>query len=82
LELSAPHEPLMIASERLTVPYIFNSRLSYSLIDEVEVITPELVLRGFIVYLDMEGAYGDLRGEDDHGPVHQEEMRLSSSPTG
>jgi hypothetical protein len=68
--------------ECLVVPCIFNSRLPSSLIDEVNVITSELVLRGFIVCLDTEGAHGDLRGEDGLGPIHKEERRLSSSLTG
>jgi hypothetical protein len=33
LELSAPHEPLMVAPEHLLVAYIFNNRLPSSLID-------------------------------------------------
>jgi hypothetical protein len=72
----------MIALERLAVPCIFNSRLPSSLVDEVDVFMPELVLHGFIVCLDMEGAHGDLRGEDGLDPVHQEERCHSSSPSG
>jgi hypothetical protein len=82
LELSAMHEPLMIVLECLAVPHIFNSGLPSSLIDEVDVIMPELVLHGFIICLDTEGAHGDLRGEDDLSPIHQEEGCLSSSLTG
>jgi hypothetical protein len=52
LEHSAAHEPLLVAFECLTVPCIFNSRLSSSFIDEVDILTPELVLCGFIVCLD------------------------------
>jgi hypothetical protein len=52
----------MIAPERLAVPCIFNSRLSSSLVDEVDIFMLELVLRGFIVCLDTEGDNGDLRG--------------------
>jgi hypothetical protein len=33
LELSAPHEPLMVASECLLVACIFNTRLPSSLVD-------------------------------------------------
>jgi hypothetical protein len=76
------HKLLMIASENLVVPCIFNSRLSSSLINEVDIFTPKLVLRGFIVRLDTEGAHGDLRGEDGFSPIHQEERRLCSSLTG
>jgi hypothetical protein len=62
----------MIAPKPLVVPFIFNNRFPSLLIDEIDVITPELVLRGFIVCLDIEGAHGDLRGEDGLVPVHQE----------
>jgi hypothetical protein len=51
LELSAMHEPLAIAPEHLVVSCILNSRLSSLLINEVDIFTPELVLRGFVVYL-------------------------------
>jgi hypothetical protein len=74
----------MIAPERLAVPCIFNSRLSSSLVDEVDIFMLELVLRGFIVCLDTEGDNGDLRGgggEDGLGSIHQEERCLSSRPT-
>jgi hypothetical protein len=60
----------MIVSERLAVPCIFNSRLPSSLIDEVNVIMVELVRCSFIVCMDMEGAHGDLRWEDDLSPIH------------
>jgi hypothetical protein len=53
LELSAAHEPLLIAFECLTAPCIFNIRLSSPFIDEVNILAPELVLCGFIVCLDM-----------------------------
>jgi hypothetical protein len=49
LELSATHELLLVAFEFLVVLYIFNSRLPSSFIDEVNILTPELVLRGFII---------------------------------
>jgi hypothetical protein len=48
LELPASHEPLVIALECLTVLCVFDSCLRSSLIDEVDVITRELVLRGWI----------------------------------
>jgi hypothetical protein len=64
------HESLMIATEHMAVPCIFNSRLPSSPIDEVDIITSELVLHDFIVCLDTEGAHGDLRGEDGLSPVH------------
>jgi hypothetical protein len=52
LELSSLHEPLMVAPERLPVACIFNSGLLSSLVDHVDIITPELVLCDFIVCLD------------------------------
>jgi hypothetical protein len=52
-ELSASHELLVVAPECLSVACIFISRLPYLLIDQVDILTPDLVLRGFIVYLDM-----------------------------
>jgi hypothetical protein len=82
LELSAPHEPLVVAPERLPVACIFNSRLPSSLVDQFDILTPELVLRGFIVCLDTQRAHGDFRGKDDLGPIHHEERRLSRGSTG
>jgi hypothetical protein len=52
LELSATHEPLLVVFECLAVPCIFYSRLSSSLIDEVDIFTPELVLCGFVICMD------------------------------
>jgi hypothetical protein len=52
LELSATHEPLLVAFECLTGPCIFNSRLPSSFIDEVDIFASELVLRGFVICLD------------------------------
>jgi hypothetical protein len=81
LELSALHEPLVIAPERLLVACIFNSRLPSSLIDQVDILTPELVLRGFVVCLDTQRAHGDFWGKDGLGPIHHEERRLSLGST-
>jgi hypothetical protein len=53
---------MVIAPERLIVLCISKSCLPSSLIDEVDIITPELVLRGFVVCLDTEGDHGGLRG--------------------
>jgi hypothetical protein len=53
LELSATYEPLLVAFECFAVPCIFYSRLPSSLIDEVNIFMPELVLCGFIICLDM-----------------------------
>jgi hypothetical protein len=52
LELSAAHEPLLVAFECLAVPCIFNSRLPSLFINEVDILTPELVLCSFVVCLD------------------------------
>jgi hypothetical protein len=68
LELSAAHKLFVVALKCLPVPCIFNSRLPSSLINQVDIFTPKLVLRGFIVHLDMERAHGDLRGEDGLSP--------------
>jgi hypothetical protein len=76
------HEPMMITSERLAVPCVFYHRLPSLLVDEIDIFTRELVLRGFVICLDTEGAHGDLRGEDDISPVHQEQRRLFDCPTG
>jgi hypothetical protein len=70
------HKPLVIASERLTVPCISESWLSYSLVDEVDIITPELVLRGFVICLNTRGDHGDFWGDNRLDPIHQEERRL------
>jgi hypothetical protein len=52
LELSAMHKLLLVVFQCLVVPCIFNSRLSSSFIDEVDILVPELVLRDFIICLD------------------------------
>jgi hypothetical protein len=52
LKLSIVHEPLLVAFECMAMPCIFNSRLSSSFIDEVDILAPELVLCGFVVCLD------------------------------
>jgi hypothetical protein len=62
LELPAMHEPLMIAPECLMVLCILDSCLPSSFVDKVDVIISELVLRGFIICLDVEVAHGELRG--------------------
>jgi hypothetical protein len=61
LELSATHEPLMIMLYRLAVPCIFYCRIPSSLIDEDDIFTPELVLRGYVICLNTEGAHGDTK---------------------
>jgi hypothetical protein len=49
------HEPLVIAPERMTVLCILDSCLPSPIIDEVDIITLELVLRGFVICLDTGG---------------------------
>jgi hypothetical protein len=51
LELPASHKPLVVAHERLPVACIFNSSLPSSLVDQVNILTLELVLRGFVICL-------------------------------
>jgi hypothetical protein len=82
LELFASHELLMVAPKRLLVVCIFNSRLPSSLVGQVNIITLELVLRGFIIGLDTQRAHGDLRGEGSLNPIHYEERRLARGSTG
>jgi hypothetical protein len=53
------HKPLVITSEHLAVPCILESRLLSSFVDEVNIITPELVLCGFVVCLNTRGDLGD-----------------------
>jgi hypothetical protein len=81
LELFALHEPLVVAPECLSVTCIFNSRLPSSLIYQVNIVTPELVLRGFIICRDTQRAQGDFGGKDGLGPIHHEERRLSHGST-
>jgi hypothetical protein len=82
LELPATHEPLVIAPEHLMVPCFLDSCLPSSLINEVDVITPELVLRGFVICLDTGGTHGDFWGKDSLSSVHQEERCLPRDSTG
>jgi hypothetical protein len=53
LDLSAAHESLLVAFECLMVLCIFNRRLTSSFIDEVDILVSELILRDFVVCLDM-----------------------------
>jgi hypothetical protein len=82
LELTASHEPLVVAPERLPVACIFNNSSPSSLVDQVDILTSELVLRGFVVCLYTQRAHGDFRGKDGLGPIHHEERRLSRGSTG
>jgi hypothetical protein len=78
-ELTASHEVLVVAPANSVH---FYSRLPSSLIDKVYIFTLELLLHGFIVCLDMEGAHGDLWGGGRPQPMHHEERRLSYDSTG
>ena len=51
-ELPTVHEPLMIAPERLVVACISDCCSPPSFINEVHVVTPQLLLHGFIKSLD------------------------------
>jgi hypothetical protein len=55
LELPIIHKPLVIAPECLMIPCISGSCLPSSYVDEVDIIMPELVLRGFGVCLNTGG---------------------------
>jgi hypothetical protein len=79
LELPTMHKLLVIASECPTVPCILESCLPSSLIDEVDIFTSELVLRDFIVCLDIGGDHGDFYGDNSLDPIHQEDVRLAHS---
>jgi hypothetical protein len=82
LKFSAVHEPVLVAFECLEVLCIFNSKLSSSFIDEVDILASELILRGFVVYLYTYGAHGDFSREDDLSPVDHKERRLPSDLAG
>ena len=51
-ELPTVHEPLMIAPERLVVECISDCCSPPSLVNEVHVVTPQLLLHGFVKGLD------------------------------
>jgi hypothetical protein len=55
-------KPLVIAPERLMVSCILGSSLISCFIDQVNIIMSELVLRSFVICLDMGGDHGDLWG--------------------
>jgi hypothetical protein len=59
LEPPIMHRPLVIVPEGLAVPCISESCLPSSFVDEVDIITPELDLRNFIVCLNTRGDHGD-----------------------
>jgi hypothetical protein len=82
LELPASHKPLVVAPERLSVACIFNSSLPSSLVDQVDILTPELVLHGFVICLYTQRAHDNFRGKDGLDPIHHDERRLSRGSTG
>jgi hypothetical protein len=82
LELPTSHKSLVVAPERLLVACIFNSSLPSSHIYQVDILTPELVLCGFVVCLYTQRAHGDFQGKDGLGPIYHEERRLSRGSTG
>jgi hypothetical protein len=83
LELPAMYELLVIALEHLKVLCILDSCLPSLLVDEVNIITPELVLCGFVVCLDRGGGgMVTSGGKDGLNPLHQEERCLPYGPTG
>jgi hypothetical protein len=55
------HKLLVIAPVHLAISSTWSCLLSY-FVDQVDIIVPELVLRGFIICLDMGGDHGDLWG--------------------
>jgi hypothetical protein len=75
------HKPVVIALEHLMVPCISKSCLPLLFVDEVDIITPELILHDFIVCLDTRGDHGDFWGDNNHGPIHQEERCRPHGPT-
>jgi hypothetical protein len=74
LELSAMHELLLVALECLAVPCIFNHKLPSSFTDKVDIFVLEMVLRGFIVCLNTEGAHGDFRGRTALAPYTKKKV--------
>jgi hypothetical protein len=59
LELATMYEPFVIASKCLAVPCFSESYLPSLFIDKVYIITLELVLRNFVVFLSTGGDHGD-----------------------
>ena len=51
-ELPTVHEPLMIAPERLVVACISDCCSPSSFVNEVHIVTPQLLLHGFVKSLD------------------------------
>jgi hypothetical protein len=76
LELPTMHKLLLVASECLTIPCILERCLPSSFVDKVDIIMLELVLRDFVVCLNMGRDHGDFWGNNSFSSVHQKEKRL------
>jgi hypothetical protein len=74
------HDPLTVAPERLVVTCISDRRLSSALVDEVHVLTPQLLLHRLIKRLDLWGVHKGFWGKAGFGPVDQEERGLPGGP--
>jgi hypothetical protein len=59
LKLPNMHKPLVVAPEHLAVSCISESCLPSSFVDEVDIITLDLVLHGFVICLNTGGDHGD-----------------------
>ena len=81
-ELPTLHEPLMIAPEHLVVACILDCCSPPSFVDEVDVVTPQLLLHGFVESLAPWLAQVDFRGKACFGPVDQEEWGLPDGSSG
>jgi hypothetical protein len=79
-ELPAMHKLLMIALKRLVIPCILESCLPSSFINKVDIITPELVLHDFVIFLNMGKGNGNFWGDNSFSPIHQEERHLPRGP--
>jgi hypothetical protein len=80
LELPIMHKPLVVASEHLAVPCILESCFPSFFVEKVDIIMPKLVLRSFVICLQMGGDHGDFWGDNNFGPIHQEERHLRRGP--
>jgi hypothetical protein len=76
------HEPLVVAPERLVVPFISDRRSPSMFVDEVHVLTRYLFLHRLIERLDPWGAHNDFRGKAGFGPIDQEEWGLPGGSAG
>jgi hypothetical protein len=73
-------QPLVIAPEHLIVPCISESCLLSCFVNKVHIITSELIMCGFGVRLNTGGDHGDFWGDNNFGPIHQEERCLPRGP--